>query len=207
LHAVGAKGMVAREEELLARTKSWKANIPVQEVDLLIVDEIGKNISGAGMDTKVVNRSSEGPNKWPGVPTIRRIYVRDLTPVTAGNAVGVGFADVISDRLFRKIDFNATWINALTGGCPAAGFTPMHFPSDRACLEKIIPTCGKLQPLDCTIAWIHNSLELGEMMVSENLLPELSKNPQIEVLDEPREFEFDSEGELANTLQPLAVAH
>ncbi len=207
VHAVGAKGMVQREEELLARAKSWKANIPGGEVDLLIVDEIGKDISGAGMDTKVVNRSAQGPNQWPGVPIIRRIFVRDLTPRTYGNAVGLGFADVISDRLYEKVDFNATWINALTGGSPAAGFTPMHFPADRTCIEKIIATCGKLDVRDCSIVWIRNTLELSELLVSENLLPLLEKDPQIEILSEAREIEFDKQGNLVSVFEPAALAH
>ena len=103
VHAVGAAGMVEEEEELLARVKSWKPNIPVKELDILIVDEIGKNFSGAGMDTKIINRSGRrGPNTWEDVPTIHRIFSRDLSPLSNGNAVGIGLSDVISDRLFQQ---------------------------------------------------------------------------------------------------------
>lgn len=208
VHALGAEGMAGREEELLARVKSWKANIPVKELDLLIVDEIGKNFSGAGMDTKVVNRSGRnGPNVWPNVPAIHRIYVRDLSPLSGGNAIGIGLADMISDRLFDKIDYESMWINSLTASSLTASFVPLHFESDKKCIETLAPTCGKLDSSEVSIAWIRNSMELGELMVSENLLPELEQNPEIEIIGEPRAFEFDAEGNLLQMLSAEAVAH
>ena len=206
--AVGAAGMVEREEELLAKVKSWKPNIPVNEVDLLIVDEIGKNFSGAGMDTKIVNRSGRtGPNSWPNVPKIFRIIVRDLSPLSNGNAIGMGLADAITDRLFEKVDFEATWVNSLTASSPLAAFTPMHFPDDRTCIEKIVPTCGKLDLSEVTIAWIRNSMDIGELMVSEGLLDEVRANPEIEVLSEPMDLEFDGAGNLVNVMSAEPVAH
>ena len=189
VHALGAEGMAGREEELLARVKSWKANIPVKELDLLIVDEIGKNFSGAGMDTKVVNRSGrKGPNTWPNVPKIFRIFIRDLSALSNGNAIGMGLADVITDRLFGKIDFEATWVNSLTASSPPAAFTPMHFPDDRTCLERIAPTCGKLDLSEVTIAWIRNTMDIGELAISENLVPRVSDNPEVEIVSEPRQL-------------------
>jgi hypothetical protein len=207
VHALGAKGMTAREEELLERAKSWKPNIPAAETDLLIVDEMGKNISGAGMDTKVINRSVDGPNLWPGVPKIRRIFVRDLSELSYGNAIGLGFADMITDRMFEKIDYNATWINGLTSSTTQPAFTPMHFADDRTCIDKLIATCGKLDVSECSIVWIQNTLELGELLVSENLLPELRRNPQIEIAGEPQELPFDREGNLISLFAAEAVAH
>src|SRR5690606_37794923 len=153
-HALGVDGMVAEEETLLAKTKSWKANIPVKAVDLLIVDEMGKNFSGAGMDTKVMNRSVDGPNRWTGVPAIQRVFVRNISDMSYGNAIGVGFADITTDRLVAQIDYNATWINGLTSSTTSPGATPMHFSTDRECIERILPTCGNLDVDDCTIVWI-----------------------------------------------------
>ncbi|MEX2299332.1 MAG: lactate racemase domain-containing protein [Bryobacterales bacterium] len=207
LHALGANGMAKQEEELLERAKSWKPNVPVAETDLLIIDEMGKNISGAGMDTKVINRSVDGPNLWPGVPLIRRIFVRDLSSLSYGNAVGMGFADIISDRLFEKIDFNPTWINGLTASTTQPAFTPMHFANDRTCIDKVIATCGKLDVSECSIVWIRNTLELGELMVSENLLEELARNPDIEIAGAPQELPFDSDGNLVSMFAAEAVAH
>jgi hypothetical protein len=207
VHALGAEGMVEREEELLRRTKAWKANIPVEEVDLLIVDEMGKNISGTGMDAKVVNRGPQGPNKWPGVPLVRRIFTRDLTDMSYGNAIGIGLTDIVTDRLFHKIDFHATWINSLTASNPMPSKAPIHFPTDRECLEQILPTCGKLDVWECSIVWIRNTMELGEMLASENLIDELEKNHHIEFLTEPQEIEFDDAGNLVAMLAGEALAH
>jgi hypothetical protein len=207
VHALGAEGMVEREEALLRRTKAWKANIPVDEVDLLIVDEMGKNVSGTGMDAKVINRGSQGPNKWPGVPIVRRIFTRDLTDMSYGNAIGIGLTDIVTDRLFRKIDFNATWINSLTASNPTPSKAPIHFPTDRQCLEKILPTCGRLDVSECSIVWIRNTMELGEMLASENLIEELEQNHHIEFLSEPQEIEFDEAGNLVPALAGEALAH
>jgi len=204
--AVGAAGMVECEEELLARVKSWKANLPVRDLDLLIVDEIGKNISGAGMDTKVINRSILGRNCWPDLPRVLRIWARDLTSESGGNAVGIGQCDLISDRLFNKIDFEPTWINGFTASAPQGTMLPAHFPTDRICLEKVLPVCARLDTLECTIIRVKNTMELGEMLVSENLLPEISTRPEVEIVGAAREIEFDAEGALEDLLavQPTA---
>ena len=207
VYALGVAGMVEREEELLHRTKAWKANVPVDEVDLLIIDEMGKNISGTGMDAKVINRGPQGPNKWPGVPIVRRIFTRDLTDMSYGNAIGIGLTDIVTDRLFNKIDFNATWINSLTASNPMPSKAPIHFPTDRECLEKILPTCGRLDISDCSIVWIRNTMELGEMLASENLIEQLEQNHHIEFLSEPREIEFDEAGNLVGALAAEPVAH
>src|SRR5437867_6117496 len=118
--AVPVETMERREEELLALSKEWVGKIPM-DLDILILDEIGKNISGAGMDTKVVNRGVHGQyNPWPDAPVIERIFVRDLSDVSYGNGVGLGMADVVSDRLLGRIDWNPTQINSLTASTPAA---------------------------------------------------------------------------------------
>ncbi len=199
VHALGAQGMAEREEQLLARVKSWKPNLPAAEVDLLIVDEIGKDISGAGMDTKVVNRGGpHGPNSWTGVPTVHRIYLRDLSAKTSGNAIGMGFADMAHARLVQQVDFRSTWVNALTSSVTSPGFTPLHFATDRECLERLLPTCGKIDTSECTVAWIRNTLQLSQLLVSENLLPELAANPAIKVLGPPAAPPLDSAGNLAS---------
>src|SRR5580765_2485068 len=160
LTAVPVEVMEQREEELLALAKSWMGRIPL-DLDVLILDEIGKNISGAGMDTKVVNRGVYGEyNPWPDAPRIERIFIRGLSDLSYGNGVGLGMADVVSDRLLRKSDWNHTQINSLTASTPAAIRTPLHFPTDRECLERIAPTVGKLDIGDVTIGWVRNSLEL-----------------------------------------------
>jgi hypothetical protein len=170
---------------------------------------MGKNISGAGMDTKVVNRGVYGElNPWPHVPKVRRIFVRDLSDISHGNAAGVGLADVVNDRLANKIDNKPTWINALTASTPAAVRLPIHFPTDRECLERIITTVGKHDPMKVTIGWARNTLELTPIALSENLRPEIENNPLLEIIDEPRDLPFDSNGNLTPAWQrsPETVA-
>ncbi len=198
VRALGASNMVSREEELLERVKSWKANIPVDPVDVLIVDEIGKNISGAGMDTKVINRSSLGRNCWPGLPRIERIYARSLTPHGGGNAMGIGLCDVIHDRLFNAVDFEKTWINSFTASSTIGAMCPPHFPTDRECMEKILSTCGHAELEDCRVVWIRNTMELRRLRVSENLRQELSQDSKISFCSGPHPIRFDSGGQIAD---------
>ena len=197
LTAVPAEDMERKEEDLLALAKSWMGRIPMP-LDILILDEIGKNISGAGMDTKVVNRSVFGDyNPWKGEPKIERIFIRDLSSLSYGNGVGLGMADVVHDRLLAKIDWNPTRINSLTASTPAAIRTPIHFPTDRECLERLAPTVGKVELSGVTYGWIKNSLELGFLRLSENLRDEIQTNPMLEIVGPAEEMEFDGAGNLA----------
>lgn len=200
LTAVPVDNMEAREEELLALVKSWMGRIPMP-VDLLIVDEMGKNISGAGMDTKVINRTILGEyNPWDTAPRINRIYVRDLSELSYNNAVGVGVADIIHDRLLSKIDWTPTWINSLTASAPATIRTPIHFPADRICLESISPTVGKFDTKEVTIGWITNTMELSVLALSENLWADIQANPELEVLDGPCQWSFNEAGDMSSLM-------
>ena len=182
--------MEQREEENLALVKSWMARVPF-DLDILILDEIGKNISGAGMDTKVVNRGVHGEyNPWPDTPRFQRIFVRDLSELTYNSAVGLGMADVVHDRLVNRIDWEPTIINSLTANTPAAIRTPIHFPTDRECLERIWPTVGKLDLSEVTFGWIRNTMELGRLALSENLRASIEERTDLEI-EATVDFEFD----------------
>jgi hypothetical protein len=211
LTAVPVEEMERKEEELLALTKSWMAKIPVPELDILVIDEIGKTISGAGMDTKVVNRGVNGEyNPWADAPRIERIYIRGLNENSYGNGVGLGMADIVNDRLLARIDWHPTRINSLTASTPAAIRTPIHFPSDRECLERIAPTVGRTDLSKVTIGWIKNSQDLTVLKLSENLRGEIAKNPILEILGDAEPMEFDEEGNLAASVlleQPVGVTH
>ena len=197
LTAVPVEQMEHKEEELLKLVKSWKGRVPLP-LDILILDEIGKNVSGAGMDTKVVNRGVYGDyNPWADEPRIERVFVRDLSPHSYGNAVGLGMADVIHNRLLEKVDWNATWINSLTASTPSAIRTPIHFPTDRECLARIAPTVGRQDLMEVTYGWIKNSLELGHLKLSENLRDEIRNNSMLEIVGPAEELEFDEAGNLA----------
>lgn len=197
--AVAVENMESTEEQLLELAKSWMGRVPF-DLDILMIDEIGKNISGAGMDTKVANRGVNGEyNPWPG-PKFQRIYVRDLSGLSYGNAVGLGMADVIHDRLLGKVDWTPTSINSLTASSPSAVKTPLHYGSDLVCLQKFWPTVGKLDPKEVTLGWIKNTLELSPLALSENLLPQIRERADLEILGEPEAFELDAAGNFRTTL-------
>jgi hypothetical protein len=201
LDAVPADCMEQRDEEHLALAKSWMPRLPC-DLDILIVDEMGKNISGTGMDAKVVNR---GPsceyNPWPGLPSIGRIFVRDLDPQTYGNALGIGMADVTTDRLVNQIDWEPTRVNALSSNMPSRIRVPAHFASDRECLHWVAATAGKVDPADVTFGWIRNTLELDRLAISPNLRGRIE--PQVEV-DGEIEMKWDERG---NLVSPFCVVH
>jgi hypothetical protein len=196
LAAIPASEMESREEEMLALVKTWMARLPMP-LDILIVNEIGKNISGSGMDTKVVNRHVYGgSNTWDTAPRIERVFLRDMSDNTYGNAVGIGMADVIHASMLAKVDWDATRINVLTACSPPAAKIPLHFSSDRECLERIAPTTGRVDMDEVTIGWIKNSMELVQLKLSENLLPAIQANALLEVIGPPEEMSFDEGGNL-----------
>lgn len=197
VNALPAAGLIEREAELLRQTKSWMGKIPVPALDVLIVDEIGKNISGTGMDLKVVNRGVHGQyNPWPDTPRVERIFIRSLAESSYGNGVGIGLADVIHDRVLERIDVNAGRINAATSGSLAAVRTPLHFSSDRECLELLNASVGKFEPADVTVGWIRNTLDLEKIALSENLRGEIAKDATLEITGAPFEMAFDRAGNL-----------
>ncbi|HCC58805.1 MAG TPA: hypothetical protein DEQ47_16415 [Solibacterales bacterium] len=209
LHALPVEVMEQRERELLARVKTWMPRIPM-DLDILILDEIGKNISGAGMDTKIVNRGVHGDkNNWHGAPKIQRIFVRDLSELSYGNASGFGLADMVTDRLVSHVEWTSTYINALTSSALPAVKTPIHFASDRECLDQLAPSVGKFSKAELRIGWIRNTMELSPIVLTENLIDEIKANPLLEILDGPMPLEFDAEGNLSAMLPsaPLLASH
>jgi hypothetical protein len=155
------------------------------------------------MDTKVVNRGVNGEyNPWPNTPRFERLFIRDLSDLTYNSAVGLGMADVVTDRLVDRIDWEPTTINSLTANTPAAIRTPVHFPTDRECLERFAPTVGKLDLSQVTYGWIRNSMELGRLGLSENLREQVEGNPQLEI-EAAIDFEFDGKNNLISPFAPI----
>ncbi len=201
IDAVPADEMETREEENLALAKSWMGKLPL-DIDILILDEIGKNISGVGMDTKTVNRGINGDyNPWPNTPRVERIFLRDLHELSYGNAVGVGMADVVADRLLGKIDWEATRLNSLTANAPAGIRIPVHYPTDRECLERFAPTVGRINAEEVTFGWIRNSNEIARVALSENLRPQVERRADLEI-ESLTAFAFDAAGNLISPFAP-----
>ena len=192
--AVPADEMERTDEELLLEVRGWMGRLPLP-LDVLIVDEIGKNISGSGMDSKVVNRSVHGEsNPWHGEPRMERIFIRDLSPQTYGNGMGLGMADVVHNRVLEKIDWDATLINSLTANTPTEIRTPIHFASDRECLERISTVVGCIDLSEVTYGWIKNTMELGFLRLSENLRNKIVENSTLEIVGPAEEIEADQAG-------------
>ena len=193
--AVTPEELVEREKQLLVLAKNWMPRLPFQKVHILIVDEIGKNISGSGMDTNVVGRKFQGDAPaGEQQPEVKRLIVRGLTEETHGNAAGIGMAEFCTSRAIRQINVQATRINCLTGGSPAGAMLPLDYHSDRELLEVALPTIGLAEPQDAGILWIRNTLELAEVECSEAYWHEANRRDDLEVVSELREFAFDPDG-------------
>jgi hypothetical protein len=196
IEVVGRAEILAREPALLEEARSLMPRLPFEEIDLLIVDRIGKNISGAGLDPNVTNRGVNGYLTTLGregrpAPFIRRIFVRDLTPETHGNAIGIGLADLTTTRVVRAIDYRAMYMNALTALTPAAAKVPIYFDTDREAIERGLESLA-LEGQSPRVVWIADTLSLERMSVSTNL----ASQPGLEILGRPGPLEFGPDGNL-----------
>jgi Lactate racemase N-terminal domain len=196
IQAVPASQFEEIELKLQALSKQLVARLPFDFIHLLIVEEMGKNISGAGMDTKVIGRIMNIIEESPKRPRILRIYVRDLHDDSYGNATGVGLADFVSRRLVNKIDPTATYINCLTGLSPESARIPMTVDTDREAVEAALGTIGLVKPEEARIVRIKNTLLLEELDVSEALLPEVKQDDSLEILWGPKALAFGNAGAL-----------
>jgi hypothetical protein len=172
-HAVEAfptDEIVANEERLLVRARELLSVLPFDELDVLVVDEMGKNLSGAGMDTNVTARAVDGRTQKTPTPVIRQLFVRDLTDLSHGNANGVGLADFCLRRLADKIDWHATYLNSLTAAQPASARLPVVCTNDREAIGHALVAAGVERFADARIARIKNTLHIESMVVSSAAL-------------------------------------
>jgi hypothetical protein len=189
------------EEQLLVEARQLMPRLPFEEIDLLIVDYLGKNISGAGMDPNVTGRwvngySSSLLREGRPAPFIKRIFVRDLTPETHGNAIGIGLADVTTTRLVRAMDSRVTGINALTALTPQCAKVPIHFETDREAIDMTLTSLALADAQSARVVRITDTLSLAKMEVSDALREEVQRNPLLTRASEPGEMRFDTEGNL-----------
>jgi len=185
------------EKQLLTLARRWLPRLPFDHADILLVDEIGKEISGCGMDTNVVGRKMQlhraGPEEFP---KIKRIITRGLTEQTHGNATGIGYSAFCLTRVVKAMDTNATWINVVTAGYPAVGMIPPHYDTDREVIQVALGTVGLVEPAHAKLLWIRNTLDVVEVECSEAYLEAARQRPDLEVLSDPRALPFDDAGNL-----------
>lgn len=195
IRAVKPEEIESEEKALLKKAKQFIAELPFDDVDILVVDAIGKNISGTGMDTNVIGRfytplyASE-----PVRPRIKRILVSDLTKESEGNALGVGIADFCNDRIIEKMDRRVTYTNALTGLGPEKARLPISFPTDREMLEVALKTIGLVPPEEAKVIHIRTTLHLEYIEISTAYEEETKKREDLEIVRGPEEIRFDTKG-------------
>jgi hypothetical protein len=187
---------VEKEKTLLKKARNLMPGLPFDRMDLLIVDELGKNISGAGMDTNVIGRLSFVGSPKPDRPKITRIFVRDLSEATHGNASGIGMADYTTRRCVEKIDPVSTNVNCITSMAPEDARIPIAFDADREAVDASYHTAGVLDPSMFRVLWIKNTLETEYLFASQAFLEEARINPNLEILGDPIDFPFDRNGNL-----------
>ncbi len=189
------------ESALLKQARVLLPGLPVDQVDLLIVDEMGKDISGEGIDPNVVGRDCCSYGAGRDTPCVTRILVRDLTEATRGSALGIGQADFTLKRLVDKIDVEATAINCLTSCCPEAGRVPLTYDNDHQALSAALTTIRPSQPDEIGIVYIKNTLDLSRMMVSQAYAEQLERNSGVVVETVGKSLEFDSEDMLKSPFE------
>jgi hypothetical protein len=201
IEALAPERFFSDEPRLLEMARRWMPHLPFADVDLLLIDEIGKNVSGSGLDTNVVGRKSSLHRAAAGEPIrVRFIAVRNLTPATLGNAVGIGAAEFCRSRVIREMDSAATRLNALTAGDLTAAMLPLDYQTDAEILEAALPMIGLRPPAEARILWIRNTLQLTEVECSSVLLEEASRRPDLEVVSELRPLPLDRDGNLPDRI-------
>jgi hypothetical protein len=193
-----------REMELLQLARQWMPRLPFDQVDILLVDEIGKNISGTGLDTNVVGRKF-GIHRAAEreFPKVRLIAVRDLSEQTHGNATGLGIAEFCRTRAVGRRNVAITRVNCLTGGNVVNAMTPVDFETDREILDAALPLIGLTAPQDAKLLWIRNTLDIAELACSTAYLDQARSRPDLQILSEPRQLPFDPLGNLPDRVNQL----
>ena len=195
IEAVRPEDIEAREAELFAEATALLPKLPFDDADLLVVDQIGKNISGPGMDPNVIGRHAHHystllQNALDVTPFMRRIYVRGLTPETHGNAIGVGLADAVHVRLVEAMDAESTFVNVRTSLTLHNAKMPMHFPNDRAALAGLLDSLALPNPAQARDMRIRHTLDLAELELSEAFAAEVATREDLTVFSEPAEWGF-----------------
>jgi hypothetical protein len=200
IRAIPAAAIEKTEAQLLRKAKQMLPQIPLNPIDLLIVDWMGKEISGTGMDQNVIGRtviSYHGPDTKIDV---LRLFVRDLTAESGGNATAIGNADFTTQRLVDKIDRHSTYMNAFTSSCPEAVRIPPYFKTDREVIKTALGTIGLVEPQNARIVHIRDTLHLEEMHISQALQKEVKKLKGVSVIGQQRPLKFGKDGNLISDL-------
>jgi hypothetical protein len=172
------------------------AKLPFNEIDLLIIDEMGKDISGVGIDPNITGRNRDLLGVFSHPVEVKRLFVRDLTDRTKGNAAGIGLADVTTKRLVDKIDYDATYKNCITGISLEKAAVPMYFKNDREAIEVALGSIGLIPAEKSKIVRIKNTLRLDTAEVSEVYAETFQRRPDLEIISGPNAMVFNDKNNL-----------
>lgn len=190
----GAAELIETDRQLLIEAKAAMPRIEFSPIDVLVIDEIGKDVSGDGMDPNITGRY---PTPYPtGGPEVSKMVVLDLTEKTGGNANGVGTADFTTKRLVNKTDFQALYANGITSTVVRPNAIPMTLDCDLDAIRAAVKTSNALDLSKIRLVRIKNTLQLGEIMISEAMLPDALSLANVTVCSEPFEMQFDDLGNL-----------
>jgi hypothetical protein len=195
LELVATDRMLEREAELLAEAKSLMPKLLMSDIDVLVVDEIGKDISGAGMDPNITGRAPVNADKFRATP-IKRIVVLGLTEHTNGNACGLGLADLTTQGCVDQIEFGSFYTNSLTSGVPDGARIPMALANDRDAIVAALHLTRGPQERPAKVVRIRNTLSMPRVEVSEAYAREVAEHPDMAALGEPLPWQFDATGRL-----------
>ncbi|MGW8181200.1 MAG: hypothetical protein ACWGQW_20915, partial [bacterium] len=197
LEFLPAKVLVEREKELLEKAKGFMPSLPVEELDILIVDQVGKNISGTGMDPNITGRWFRSSATWQETPDIKRIAVMSLTEESGGNAIGIGMADFCTDQVVSQMDTSITYLNVLTSQNVIAARLPIHFATAKETIARAMMSLGS----NCTAESVRmirilDTLNLTRIEASECMIPELEAHSRVSEVSPAREMDFAEDGSL-----------
>ena len=194
------------EPALLERARGLMARLPFDQIDVLIVGELGKNYSGAGMDPNVIGRQMIETQPDLDRPIITRLAVLDASAESHGNLVGIGFADLATERLVAKIDPEPFRVNVLTSCCLERARIPITLPTDRDVFEAALQTCWRIDPSEARLVIIPNTLELNTLWVTPPLKDEVRAHPHLTLETDDRPIPFSADGTLdQESLFPRSV--
>lgn len=191
VEAVLPDDLIGREKILLKKAVDMMGSIPFNGIDVMIVDQIGKDISGIGMDSNITGRHRDIVGDIHISPYVKRIFVRDLSPGSDGNGNGIGLADVTTQRLVNRLDIEKTYVNAITAISPEKAAIPIHFDTDQKCLDVCAKTTGVATFEELRIVRIKNTASLKYLQVSKTLEKEILSNRNLKLITPWQKIRFD----------------
>ncbi len=191
------------DERLLRRAKHLLARLPFEQIDVLVVEQIGKDVSGAGMDHAVTGRTEARGIPNQAVPFVNKLVALGLTPAAGGNALGIGAADYTTRNLANAIDLKAMYMNMITATFVEKARIPIVLPSDRAAIQTALATCWRLDPVNARYCQIRSTLHIHDVLLSPSLFEDIATAPGVEPHTEPKTLRFDNDGNLLDRLGPV----